>query len=290
MFLEMSPVACERFLTEEELAECRRRAERPKSWFLARLGLGWLGLAAIYSLLLFDIVWLRVTAVALGNLLAIVVVSGTYMLWRAYLETKRLSNVDKTTLVYKFLTNGYWKSYNLPTFLYPPPEIEVMYPQNLAIRSGGPLWRVFRPVQLVIIEDLPQAEPGTSTRAFTELERMELEKHLAECKKSIRFGLFVLPLAIAGCIWEFARYDGGWPTLLMLALPLGILSMIVSIRSDLRRNRWLKWAIEAGSVSIEWNNDVSTEWLVMGDLEWREGGEPARWRRCSGNGLPIHSS
>ena len=203
------------------------------------------------------------------------------MLWRAYCETQRLQSVDDDSLVYRFTTNGYWKSYNLPTFLSPPPEMEVIYPQNLAIRSGGALWRVFRPVPLVIIEDLPEAAQGQLARKFTDLERVEIEKHIKRYVKQLRFSFLTSSLGIGLTVWLMSSYDGGIPNLHEFVLPIATVFMLFSWRSEPNFLRILRSAQVVGDAKVEWANDVSTEWLEVGELEWREGGEPARWRKAT---------
>lgn len=279
VFYDTAPVASERFPTAAELAEFRRRAKRDWAAFAPYL---LVSVSVIVAVVL--VAWMQWFAPGVRALLGIAAAAtcGVVLLRNRDLivESRSLRGVDATSKIYKFSAGG-MRPLSLYSYLSPAHEYEVLYPQRLVIASGYGLWKRFKPVKLVIFEDLPWPERAQEVRPLTELEHEEVRRQCKRHRNLAWEGLATF-LLCGGMVFRYVwrKEFADWPFVLIVALAFCAVLGLIQVFYNLGTQSDLKESLASGEAAIEWDAEFFREYLLPGRrLLWRDEDGPASWRR-----------
>ena len=288
VYFQAVPANFSRFLTDEERAEFRRRAERrwdsyalywllPVVSLVALLVADWNGLLMRGAFAALFFAWLCLTAVAV------------LMMRNALIETRILRTIGPGSRIVGF--SGYkLQASSFVEFLAPPSSIEVVYPQGLVVRADSRLKRVFGRVNLTRTEDLPWPSVGETLRELSDLEVEELGRQMDRYSKTAwqGFGMVIGALVSfdTALRTEAARSASLGPFMDSWHLymrPVGWLCLmgfgIYEFHKGMKHFRRLKRARELGDAEVEWDGDEFSELLLPDRLPWRTTDGPAYWRK-----------
>ena len=286
MFLEMSPVSSERFLTEEELAECRRRAERPNWHLAAYIAVPVLVLVVAMVLRENQLVqpWVSFALLLVGFVFLAI---GSLRVRDLHVEKQTLSQVGKSSKVLRFENRGYWPPSSHFTAMGPPERIDVLLPQQLVIATDGRKLRTFKPIFLTPYNDLPWPEVGVEERDLHERERDEIEKRVREFRfrywsNAVFLGISFVTALVVGIA---KTQEGGSPGFVYALAAMSLWLLWIEIRTCGRMMAELKRARDLNRVQVSWEGDLLREHLLPDKRLWRDETGPADWRKRGSNAL-----
>lgn len=287
VFLEMSPVIFERYLTHEEIDGFRRREQR-----LVPVGL-YLVLPAVLVIFAFVGSDYGIFHKGVGFFLAIAGLAtlaiGVLRIRDLVLERRILRAVGIGSKVLTFRNLGYWPPISHVLPLDPPDTVDMLFPERLVIACDNKPLKTFNPIALTIFEDLPWPERTDEFRELNPLECEEVDRRLRSVRTNVWAAGGGVAITVLFLLSVASRWLGGdFPGIVeVVAGPLGLWYLGSDLKEALRLSRILRRAKTNGCVNVTWDGDLFREYLLPDQLIWRDETGPARWRRVSGKEGPT---